>query len=245
MFGLLFTAASAIAYGISGAKMKMEDSMLKADAEKKAANGKNRSNTYTDHRGSTRDIKTNQLRFQSFDERGDVWLSDIHGNRLRNLSKEKRDEAFEEAKRKADPTTRAVKYDNWTRKNIRKRLNHDMDVLTGDVYRDVRNNDLYFERKYIEWNKDTLYSMQLSDTLKTSRCCAHFYMRVSNGMLVGLSDRKQPDDNKPTEEEVQRFIEFFNQKQREGGWDTAYGRENGWKSCQETSVSEFYLIKNK
>ena len=115
--------------------------------------------------------------------------------------------------------------------------------LTGTIFKDVRTGELYVERERLEWDKETMYEREIG----RPSCSANFYMRVSDGMLVCLSDSEQPraceklHREVPTKEEVERFIEFFNQKQREGGWKNADLRESGREYFQKKNMSNYYL----
>ena len=247
MFGLFYMAANAIAYMVSGTKCAIEDHQSKERAIQKRSEGKNIENLYMDHRGTMRDITTNQIRHVYADKNGDAWLEDVHGNKLRNLSQEKRNVEFRENV-KNNPGRKAVSYTFWNQRNSPVMID-ERNRLTGEVFKDVDNGDLYLKRNFVMWDKETLYPKLIGYSRPTYR--ANFYLRINDGMIVGLNDDdKQPENIykgkelflTPNEEEVNEFIESFNKKQKEGGWQNSYYRDNNIDLYNMNGKDQFYLM---
>lgn len=245
MFGLFYLATNAISYIVSSTKISVDNHILKNKAIKDEEKKKVKTNTYTDHNGVTRDIATNQVRHIYKDRiTGDAWLEDSHRNRIRNLSEEKRKAEYEERKNN-NSERKAVLYDSWGVKNSPIRDDMDWFRLTGNVYKDVINGDLYVERNNIQW-RENLYPPS-GTNIKGCIYRANFYMKVTDGTLVGLNDSKQPESYKdlykvPTEEQIKQFVKFFNQKQREGGWKYSKERDEGVELYKMNSKSNLYLV---
>lgn len=246
MFGLIYMAANAIAYMVSGTKTAIDDHISKNEALRKEQGKKVKTNTYTDHRGMTRDITTNQIRRIYRDHTtGDAWLEDSHGKRIRNLSEEKREVEYKEKINK-NIGVRAVSYTTWSIKDTPVRDDNDWFRLTGDIYKDVNNGELYVERNCIEWKEN--YYPPSGTNYNGCTYRANFYMKVSDGMLIGLNDTKQPESYKelykvPTKEQIDSFIKFFNQKQKEGGWKYSKERDEGIEIYKMNSKSNYYLCR--
>ena len=246
MFGLLYMASNAIAYLFSWTKTSYDDYCHKQDAIKNERNEKVKTNTYTDHRGCTRDIVTNGLRYTNKDHStGDIWLEDVNGKKIRNLSQEKRNIEFEENKRN-NPDKRAIKYTVWDHNTTQIKDMNEWFRLEETIYKDVNNGDLYIIRNNIEWQED-LYRYDIFNNYEGNIYRANFYMRVKDGFLVGLNDDEQPKPYKtkyhdyvmPDNEEIERFIQFFNQKQKEGGWKHSKERDSGKEVTNYKS--DYYL----
>lgn len=201
--------------------------------------GMNRAGTYIDHNGRTKDIKTGEARVVWPDEHDEVWVRDVYGKKLRNLTQEKKIEAWQEKVAKC-PERKAVYYDIWSRRSSKVRGKSPFDVVVGRVYKDTQTGELYLPRR-ISWNPTTNNKPKSTNFSNEPGVYASFYMRVTDGTLVSLKDDWQEDckgENCANSEQIDAFMKYFNQKQREGGWikdNIIVWREDG------ITTQEFYL----
>lgn len=219
MFGLLYGLFFGGAYAASKISESIEDSQWKKHAIEEKNAGRNTENLYRDHKGIYRDLFTHQPRVQYVNKYGEACLSDIHGNTVRNLSEEKKNNEWIQRLKESDEGVKAVFYEYWTKVNSRLREDG---PICGNVYKDVRTGELYFERTII-WDPVTF---KQSNLLNPQAMVSKFYMRISDGTLAGRSDdweeayenRYKDTFLKPTEAQAEEFILFFNEKQKNGGW---------------------------
>lgn len=240
LFGALWGFISLFSMGkdsIKGSKINRE---RKEQAIRDYYNGRNDSRTYIDNKGSLRDIDTDQkVIFDNDYSTGDLWISDVHLNRMRNVTAEKRERKKIEAKHNNDSLHTTIElgkkdevsYFDPALKTIVREL-----LPKGYWYQDINTGEKYVERS-IGWNsikKDLLLSKmedRLNIDLKEKlpeRFHGYFYMNVETGLLVRISDRalqydfKQKDKHErlgnfytPLNMEVYEcFIELFNEYQK-------------------------------
>ena len=211
MFGLFYALVLLLAFIISGTRNLIEDSYQVRKAKEEKRKGRNKYNLYTDRLGATRDLDTGQLRTIDYigcESQGkDQYLRDIYGNPIRNLSMERREARVMEAKK--DPR-RSVSY--WKEGPSKHKIGCDgQPFCTGRQYRDLKSGDIYvcrllsFPRKLFP---EGGYGM--------------YYMDIKSGLLVRETDCQKLDRNNGVydynEEDNLAFIDYFNEKQKKGGY---------------------------
>ena len=211
MFGLFYMFTNLIGLTISGTKRFLDNDYYKEQGWKEYNNGVGfKTHTYYDSEGVQRDLTTNNI-MQTYWQNGDVFLRDTKTGKIRNLSEEKNLGEIEDVK-KNNPNVKAILYKHWDMSNTE--LRDGSCRITGTVYRDVNDKQLYFER-YITWRKSD-YSKA---GVRGDYCAAYFYLRISDGMIVSISDRQVELDKKYNIiEDYESFIEFFNSEQTKGGF---------------------------
>ena len=231
MFGLIYGLF--VGTGLFGHKIKTDiyDINEREKAKFKRDYGMNRAGVYTDYKGRTRDIDTGELRMVWPDKYGDVWVEDFKGNKLRNITQERLMDEAKERSMKA-PEDRAVEYAFWGWSDSKRKLDQHYPIM-GDIFIDVRTGELYVTRT-IEWFVENGYrGNSISDYSKSkhlTKKMAEFYMRLSDAMLVDVSDKYKKMEKIgnwiTSEKEIKNFIEFFNEKQNQvGSWYNAYDYE--------------------
>lgn len=232
MLGLLY--GMFVGVGLIGNKIKTDivDIQTRDKAKLLHTYGMNRAGVYTDSRGRTRDLETGKLVVVYPDKYGDVWVEDFKGNKLRNITQER---LINEVQKKAEqfPENRAVKYTSWYNNNSKMQLDGKYPVV-GIIYKDIHSGELYITRE-IKWFAENGYRensiTKHSEREKLTRKKAEFYMKLSDGMLVDITDNYKSEiktgDYVPTQDEITNFIAFFNEKQNQvGGWYNAYDYEH-------------------
>lgn len=211
MFGLFYILANAIGITISGTKKAVDNDYYKKKGLERYRNGTdNGAHIYYDAEGKQRDLTTNHVMF-TYRKDGDLYIEDTKTFKVRNLSEEKRNEKIKEIKR-SNPEIKAVFYKYWTYANSE--LKDGYINIPGKVFKDVNNGQLYFER-YITWRKNDFSKAGTNGDY----CCAYFYLRVSDGKIVSISDmQKEMDKKENVEKDYDEFINFFNLEQAKGGF---------------------------
>ena len=186
MFGIFYALACGIGYVVSGAKMGIEDAISRQQAEEKERNEKIKTNTYMDHRGATRDITTNQrvIISKDFLGNGDTYIYDDKLNPIRNLSQEKRDLEYTEAraKRKPGETVMFYMWEHEAKDHGGYKTIFDNGFVRGDRYKDLDNGKIYVEKSI---HSNYLYSnMRLPYDLEWE-----FYIDVATKKIVRETDR--------------------------------------------------------
>ena len=239
MFGVLYALLFGGACTIGKIKENIEDSQWKDYAIEKRNKGENRANLYRDHKGIYRDLDTGKPRVEYLNKYGEACLSDIHGNTVRNLTRERKDEEWRQRIKETDGHPKAVFYEFWNKRNSKLR---DDGPICGNVYKDVETGELYF-RRVIIWNCD---DYTRGDFTKNNAMIAEFYMRVSDGTLAGTVEgweKAQGGKLKyyivPSTEQIIDFMMFFNEKQKEGGWKNYCDRD--LITCGLGGQHAFYL----
>lgn len=242
MFGILYALLFGGACTVGKIRENIENSQWKDYAIDKRNKEENRENLYRDHRGIYRDLNTGQPRVQYFNKYGEACLSDIHGNTVRNLSREKINEEWMQRVKGTDGHPKAVFYETWNVKNSKLREDG---PICGDVYKDVQTGELYFKR-VISWDRDN-YAQ--GNFVKHNAMIYEFYMRISDGTLAGTVDEWEEKYEKfekyrkfyikPSEHQIIDFILFFNEKQKEGGWKNYCDRD--LITCGLSGQHGFYL----
>lgn len=227
MFGILYAFFWGTICGISNIKNGIEDYQWKKDAINEKSLGNNTANLYRDHKGVYRDLATKKPRILFYNHDGDACLSDINGNTVKNLSEEKREQEWK--KRIISNNIRAAEYDIWNRRNSKKETKNGLKI-TGTIYKDVNTKEFYIKR-IISWNPKTFFPSEEGE----SYCIAEFYMNIENAMLVDVTEKSSEISSDmansnifkvvPTREDIDNFINFFNDKQKFiGGWWDYYLR---------------------
>lgn len=221
MFGLIYALFTGIAYTISGIKCNADDAWHQKQGKIREAQGKNPHHTYFDRKGVERDLTTSAIRHTVQDwDTEDVWLTDVRGNKLRNLSEEKRIRNLAEAKAKVDPDTIAIKYQTWTDKTTPLKSEKSLDNVGGDVYVNLETGETYFKRRFI-WNDD--YE-NLDGKIKPGCHIGIFYMDTEDARLVCPADEMKStrenyaSDKWASDSQMRSFIRHFNYKQKKGGF---------------------------
>ncbi len=232
MFGIVYALTIAITNAVGHTKEYLDDLDGKKRGIQRRERNENPENVYFDHKGRIRDIQTNELR-DIRRENGDLVLKDNNRNVLRNLSEEKREAEYQKRKNEAPSGTRAVFYKRWNMSDTP--LIKDSVRITGEVYRDIHNNELYLTR-YIHWNKDNLSEKE--DTwYENGMVCsngygAEFYINPDTAEIVDVTDKWIKNNKNINIDDIHRFIKHFNSEQKKGGWKSL-AREYG-------SVSALY-----
>lgn len=211
MFGIFYLLANIIGGAISGAKRISDNAYYKGLGWKNYRNGNDHgAHIYYDALGRERDLTTNHLMF-SYRKNGDLYIEDLKTFKVRNLSEEEIDQKIELAK-EFGINVRAIYYKNWTFDNSG--LRGISCGIPGRVYKDVNNGQLYFER-YITWDKNDFSKPGEG----VNRCSAYFYLRITDGKIVSISDKQEEKDKENDKHNnYEEFIEFFNSEQEKGGF---------------------------
>lgn len=211
MFGLIYVLANLIGITVSGTKEILDNEYYKEQGWDDYKNGNGyETHTYYDAQGRQRDLTTNHI-MSTYRNEGDLYIKDLKTGQIKNLSEEKRKKDMKII-RETNPKIKAIFYKYWNSQNSELR---DGDrTITGKVYRDVNNDQLYFER-YITWRKDDFSKAGVRGDF----CAAWFYLRISDGKIVSISDEQKKYDKKNNKEEkYDEFITFFNSEQEKGGF---------------------------
>lgn len=211
MFGLLYVFSELVGLTVSGTKRMIDNAILKEQGWEKYNNKTDMgSHTYYDAEGKERDLITNHIMF-TYRNNGDVYIKDTKTSQIRNLSEEKRLEKIKEIK-KTNSDIKAIYYKFWNHSNSE--LKDGEWGISGDVYRDINNGELYFER-YITWRKNDFSKAGILG----DRCSAYFYLRISDGKIVCISDKQKENDRRNNVSiNYDEFINFFNSEQEKGGF---------------------------
>ena len=225
MFGLFYMISHFIGVAISGTKKSVDNAYYKQLGQNRYNNGEDLgAHTYYDAEGRQRDLSTNHIMF-TYRKDGDLYIEDTKTFKIRNLSEEKRNKEIQKIKN-TNPNVKAVHYKYWDQSNSP--LKYGIHKITGSVYKDVNDGQLYLER-YITWRKDNFSKAGC----RGDYCAAYFYLRTSDGKIVSVSDKQTKlDKEKNSNEDYDAFIKFFNSEQELGGFVVrnrnkfAKGKEN-------------------
>ncbi len=211
MFGLFYVLANLIGVTVSGTKEMLDNEYYKEQGWDNYKKGTDYgSHTYYDAQGRQRDLTTNHI-MSTYRRDGDLYIEDLKTHQIRNLSEEKRIKNIKEVK-KNNPETIAVFYKDWNLENSELKDGHR--AITGRVYKDVNSGQLYLER-HITWRKDDFSK----SGERGNYCAAWFYLRISDGKIVSISDRQREYDKKEhNSDNYDEFISFFNSEQEKGGF---------------------------
>ena len=238
MLGALYIFLIIVGLIIAGIKSIYNDGQARQRGIERRNNGKNDANVWLDSTGRYRDLDDGSYRNIQFNGKLDRILVDNDGNVLRNLDQEKR--LMEAAKQAAEAPegTKAVFLERWDRKYSQIAKTNDfgvmLDEVRGDIYKDINNGELYILRKF-HWFDNDMSPYPAGNANAGKFHDASFYMNIK-GRLVSKSDK--PLYRHTTEEDCQKFIENFNQKQAEGGWNVNdYNRKYKY-------LSAFYCNEN-
>ena len=213
------------------------------------ADGTDNTNTYFDWRGTRRDLDTGEIRFvdpilnESYGQ--DQCIRDVYGNVVRNLSEERRQAKFDEAKKKGDRTV--VLYDSEGIVVRTAKSQNIKDYCEGPQFKDLENDSMYVARRF------KLKDLKKGDSADVGY--VNFYMNF-DGLLVRESDsvtqKRKQGINVPSVEEVNAFISKFNAKQScENGWynckNKMYHKDNfgNLDHLDSYEVGRYYCNKNK
>lgn len=221
-------------------KGSIKDSQNKDKARYEQTIGNNPYGTYHDHKGVMRLIVTNQI----VSIRPDPWthewyLEDVYGNKLRNLTQEKKQQKISYAQNHYDKLHTVVCI-----KDNKEKLYKDFefnepiyqDILTGRQYV-VRIFKSKFDSKKKKYERNYEYKKLLKKEIADQLGDLSFYMDTQTGFLVRLSDSylrqreelRQRKERKISDENIQKlwkkyefdfeysseFIEKFNEYQKE------------------------------
>ena len=211
MFGLFYVFAHFVGLTVSGTKRSVENMHYKEQGWEKYKNGTDLGkHTYYDAEGKERDLTSNHIMF-TYRKNGDLYIEDTKTFKVRNLSEEKREENIQRIK-KENPSVKAVFYKFWDHSNSE--LRDGVYGIPGKIFKDVNNGQLYFER-YITWQKNDFSKAGIRGNYQS----AYFYLRVSDGKIVSISDMQIEEDKKRNmTENYDEFIKFFNAEQDNGGF---------------------------
>lgn len=175
MFGAIYLLYNLIGGAISGTKGFIENEQAKNRGYQRKLEGNNDIGLYVDRKGTTRLLSTNELASIEYDYlTGDAWLcTGAPLTRKRNLSKEWRDNYFEQIKIHSI-NGKTVINDVCIRDHI---TPHDAKLLG------FKWDNRYYA--YGQWYKDietgNLFVARMINGYK-------FYMDITNGKLVRLTD---------------------------------------------------------
>lgn len=212
MFGLFYMVANLIGVTVSGTKRAIDNSRYKDRGWEKYNNGNDLGkHTYYDSEGKQRDLTSDHIMF-TYRKDGDLFIEDTKTFKVRNLSEEKRKEEIRNILSK-EPDTIAVFYKYWNHSNSE--LKDETNIgISGKVFKDIRNGQLYFER-YITWQENDYSKAGVNGNYKA----AYFYLRISDGKIASVSDLQLSKDKENNiEADYDEFISFFNSEQEKGGF---------------------------
>lgn len=245
MFGFLWGTITVIHAAIFGVKQTKENTENLQDAIRRDKN--EIENNHVPHKtyykygfdGTRREVRyDNGHPVNTFHENGDVIQIDTVSGEKWNISESERQLKFEANKKDSlYKDKKAIiyqrNYEFIYKKDIRSEyVDFSKKIKLGTVYKDTESGNLYLIRRfnvyskvpYPEYKNTKCLDFNIND--KKSCQVLSFYMDL-NGMLVCLSDdqldRMNSDDSKkynityPSEEEIDRFIEYFNNEQKNGG----------------------------
>lgn len=219
MFGIALSVATLIAGICSGLKKNHENELAHKRGLERRANGTDITNTYFDCDGIRRDLDSHAPRIvdlQIVESRGeDQCIRDVNDNIIRNLSEERRMKKFNEARRKGGRTVVLYK----TIGNCPTNENQGGDgYCYGPQFKDLTNGEIYVARRF--------EVRPLKKGCDVDFGYVTFYMRL-DGIIVREADSVTQKRNRgkdvPSVEEVKKFIDIFNYKQKNG---------NGWNDCK-------------
>ncbi len=211
MFGIFYALANLIGITVSGTKRAIDNEYYKELGRESYKNGTDSGkHTYYDAEGIERDLYNNHIMF-TYRENGDLFIKDTKTHEIRNLTEEKKIKEIKEIK-KNNPQIKAVFYKHWNHSNSG--LKDGTFGISGTVYKDVNNGQLYFER-YITWRRSDFSKRGTYGDI----CAAYFYLRISDGKIECIADRQIEEDKKfNRNEDYNDFISFFNSEQDKGGF---------------------------
>lgn len=211
MFGLFYVFSEFIGLTVSGTKRMIDNMNYKEQGWERYNNKTDMgSHTYYDAEGKERDLTTNHIMF-TYRHNGDTYIEDTKTFQVRNLSEERRLKNIREIK-KSNSEIKAVFYKFWDHSNSE--LKDGEWGISGNVYKDVNSGQLYFER-YITWRRSDFTKAGI----RGDYCSAYFYLRISDGKIVSISDKQRELDKKNNmENDYDEFIRFFNSEQEKGGF---------------------------
>ena len=241
MFGIIYALFNIIGATVSGTGTAIEEHQCIERAKEKKRKGHNSTNTYIDRKGSRRDLDTGELRYVDYigseSYNNDQCIRDIHGNVVRNLSQERRDAAYEEARNNPAATVYFWKHGIAPYELGR----NGNPYYLGDIYMDVHNRNLYVRRilcieKAITGDKDI---------------AGTFYMNVNTGLLTRECDEQVVERNNgeevPTKDACRKFITYFNQLQSDTGYipNTKYPKSKNETQLEKVIRLGNYYLNNK
>ena len=212
MFGLFYMLVNLVGITVSGTKQALDNAYYKEQGWERFNNGTDLGkHTYYDAQGRERDLTTNHI-MSTYREGGDLYIKDLKTWKIRNLSEEERVRKIKEIKEK-NPEIKAAFYKYWSYECSG--LKDQVGVgIPGTVYKDVDNGQLYLER-YITWRKSDFSKAGV----RGDYCSAYFYLKVSDGKIVSISDKQRENDKDSCkEDDYNEFINFFNSEQDKGGF---------------------------
>ena len=250
MFGLIWGAIVGIGAAISGGKTAIENNESLYESinrdKKEVENGHVPHKTYYKYTfsGKMKEVRYDNGHqvFTHHDSSGDVIQEDMVTGERWNISESERNLKFEKEKRdEYNAGKKAIQYKNYYKYVYKKHPTMpglDKTVDLGTVYKDVNTGELYVKRRLNIFSKSPTNRdkrLDFLDFMPSINNCIQvlsFYMNL-NGMLVGLSDTEINHMKSniynvayPTSEEINEYIKFFNQAQKNGGIYFLYGYEN-------------------
>ncbi len=238
MFGLFYGLVNLVGITISGTKRAVENSHYKGKGWKEYYNETDHGkHTYYDAEGKERDLTTNHIMF-TYRKDGDLYIEDTKTFKVRNLSEEERNKNIEKI-RETQPQIKAAFYKHWD--CVNSGLKDETNVgIPGKVYKDVNNGQLYFER-HITWRKNDFSKAGVMGDY----CAAYFYLRISDGKIISISDMQLEEDKTNNREiDYNKFIEFFNSEQEKGGF-VQRNRNRYAKSRSHFFLSDEKIYNNR
>lgn len=209
MFGIVYTLISGIVALGDKVRIDYNDGKTRDAARERQNAGKNPSGTYYDYRGVERDINSGEIKHTIRDyDTHDAWVTNKYGDKIRNISEERRIQAAAYAAAIAPKGTKAIKYIPFT-ENIKR------DLPKGDIFKGIDTGRLYVPRHF-RWDVNTLKLLDGPKCYHEEMRVATFYMRIEDGLLEFNPDAKRYDYT--TLEDQKNFMRYFNQRQKEGGY---------------------------
>ena len=213
MIAILYLTIIIIGLFVGGSIAAKENYDAIQRGKERQRQGINRAGVYIDRLGATRSL-TNHERvsidnlYCAESEGRDAYMYDEHGNPIRNMSEEIRQERLAQAKSNPDPRRTVVLWKNGTNPVLAGRKGNP--YYSGNQYKDLETGDIYVCRHF-----------DLPNEISHLGSCS-FYMDVNTGLLVRETDGEKYDMqrgyNTTPLSDCEKFIIFFNEKQKGEGY---------------------------
>lgn len=229
MIGLLYLGFMIGGTILAGIKAAGDNEGSIRRAKERHRKGKNPYRIFIDRRGATRSLDTGKIVSVDYigceTEGKDQYLRDMYGHPIKNLSEERRVQREVEARLNPDPRRTVVEW----KKGIPEVRTHieGNSYYAGDTYKDLKNGNIYVCR-----------SIPLPKEFVQGRKYCSCYMDVNTGLLVRESDSQKFDRQRKlydvSEEIVNKFIGYFNEKQMNEGYflNSNIPQSTGWNETE-------------
>ena len=212
MFGLVYALTKIAATVFTSSKAAIEEHKAIQEGYKAKEQGNNLANVYSDRLGHLRDLDTREsvmIDNISKEANGeDAYLRNKYGEPVRNLSEEKREKEYKEAQANRDLRRTVCEWKGpWSTSYVG--ING-RPYYSGIQYKDLDNGRIYVCR---------LFKFPKELNIIGS---GNYYMDVRTGLLVRETDsqkvNRQNGKYTVSEEDNQKFIDYFNGKQNSTGY---------------------------